>query len=341
MNKKKFAFWQYIIPWILLGIVIFFVVSSLDTDRYSSHFKLDTPIVTGEQEYYSEGSIIINPHKEQWLIDMIDRAEERVYVAVYTFTLPGLREALVRAYERGVDVRVILEKNPYNAASINRDTINFFIQNNVSYHLSDESQFAFMHAKYMVIDNDWIIETNNWTRSSFASNREIAIVGDDDSILEDLKQLFLADFAGNKGVIHDIRVLAGPTNVRERLIDFVHNTSKELSVYAPSLYDEGLIAALDDVCMSNISVRIIIALYDDTDMNSLHYPDCLEIRGIKTPTLHAKSLIREDAAFIGSFNYTSNSLENNREVGIFVQWLAREQLQKVFDSDWKKSVAIK
>lgn len=34
--------------------------------------------------------------------------------------------------------------------------------------------------------------------------------------------------------------------------------------------------------------------------------------------LHAKVLIRDgDSAFIGSFNYTKNSLERNREIGIF------------------------
>ena len=35
--------------------------------------------------------------------------------------------------------------------------------------------------------------------------------------------------------------------------------------------------------------------------------------------LHAKVLLRGDGtAFVGSFNYTKNSLENNREIGIFL-----------------------
>lgn len=47
------------------------------------------------------------------MIDMIDASERRAWVAVYTFTLPGLREALMRAQKRGVDVRVILERFPF------------------------------------------------------------------------------------------------------------------------------------------------------------------------------------------------------------------------------------
>jgi phosphatidylserine/phosphatidylglycerophosphate/cardiolipin synthase-like enzyme len=44
---------------------------------------------------------------------MIDDAKNRVWVSVYTFTLPDMREALQRAKKRGVDVRVILEKFPF------------------------------------------------------------------------------------------------------------------------------------------------------------------------------------------------------------------------------------
>jgi len=44
---------------------------------------------------------------------MIDKTEKRAWIAVYTFTLPSLREALVRAQKRGVDVRVMLEKFPF------------------------------------------------------------------------------------------------------------------------------------------------------------------------------------------------------------------------------------
>jgi len=44
---------------------------------------------------------------------MIDAAKNRVWVSVYTFTLPVMRESLQRAQKRGVDVRVILEKFPF------------------------------------------------------------------------------------------------------------------------------------------------------------------------------------------------------------------------------------
>jgi phosphatidylserine/phosphatidylglycerophosphate/cardiolipin synthase-like enzyme len=55
-----------------------------------------------------------------------------------------------------------------------------------------------MHAKYSLFDTSWVIETANWTRASFGSNREFFIAGDDASIYENLSSIFLADFAGGK-----------------------------------------------------------------------------------------------------------------------------------------------
>ncbi len=50
---------------------------------------------------------------ETWLVKKIDNSEKRVWVGVYTFTVPSLREALLRAKKRGVDVQIILEKFPF------------------------------------------------------------------------------------------------------------------------------------------------------------------------------------------------------------------------------------
>lgn len=51
-----------------------------------------------------------------------------------------------------------------------------------------------MHAKYSLFDARWIVETANWTRASFGSNREFFIIGNDTSIYENLSALFLIDF---------------------------------------------------------------------------------------------------------------------------------------------------
>lgn len=51
--------------------------------------------------------------------------------------------------------------------------------------------------------------------------------------------------------------------------------------------------------------------------------------------LHAKALIRDDSeAFVGSFNYTKNSLENNREMGLFLTGESVRNIMQTFEVDW-------
>jgi phosphatidylserine/phosphatidylglycerophosphate/cardiolipin synthase-like enzyme len=97
-----------------------------------------------------------------------------------------------------VDVRVILEKNPYGSTNINKETRLFFQENHIPFHESDHTQFAFMHAKYAIIDDNWIVETANWTRASFASNREFFMAGNEGSLKKNLENIFERDFSGDR-----------------------------------------------------------------------------------------------------------------------------------------------
>ncbi|MDO8593739.1 MAG: phospholipase D-like domain-containing protein, partial [bacterium] len=46
---------------------------------------------------------------DQELIALINEAEDYIYFAIYTFTLPSIADALVAAKKRGVDVRGIVD----------------------------------------------------------------------------------------------------------------------------------------------------------------------------------------------------------------------------------------
>jgi phosphatidylserine/phosphatidylglycerophosphate/cardiolipin synthase-like enzyme len=54
--------------------------------------------------------------------------------------------------------------------------------------------------------------------------------------------------------------------------------------------------------------------------------------------LHAKVMMKDKkSAFVWSFNYTQNSLENNREVWLFISGEMVKSISEAFESDWKLS----
>lgn len=316
----------------IFGAIIVFFVASFDLREYQQHHTKDIS-VSWARAYFSQGTLHVSPWNEAWILQKIQSAKKQVWVAVYTFTLPNLRESLLEAKKRGVDVRIILEKFPYGNTSINRETEKFFQENVLSFHLSWPEQFAFMHAKYMLIDDEWIIETANWTRTSFSTNREFFISGRDTDIYSNLRDIFEDDFRGKKGTSKYASLIVWPTNARIQMEKYIEETSQKLDIYTPSFTDSELLIKITQLCHAWKIIRILL---DKNDSEKPAYDTCLQVR-YRHWSLHAKSLIRDNQdAFVGSFNFTKNSLENNREIGLFISWEVVKSMAEIFASDWKQ-----
>ena len=53
--------------------------------------------------------------------------------------------------------------------------------------------------------------------------------------------------------------------------------------------------------------------------------------------LHAKLIVGQKLAYIGSQNLTETSLEKNRELGLLLQGSVVKQLQQKFNQDWSSA----
>lgn len=66
----------------------------------------------------------------------------------------------------------------------------------------------------------------------------------------------------------------------------------------------------------------------------------LDVRTSKKPIIHAKSaLVDRTYSYLGSENYSTNSLDNNREIGILTKTSPEfiKMFQEVFESDCPKA----
>ena len=50
------------------------------------------------------------------LVTNFEKASVSIHVLIYAFTMDGIREALIRARNRGVDVKVVMERDNVNAS---------------------------------------------------------------------------------------------------------------------------------------------------------------------------------------------------------------------------------
>ena len=113
------------------------------------------------------------------LLHRIDSAKYKIDAAIYSFTHKTIAKRLANAARRGVNIRVIFdrESNIHNR----RSQIGYLskFRNIRTYLLSGKARRegrrkGLMHMKLMVIDNRYLIfGSANWTYSAFGLNREI------------------------------------------------------------------------------------------------------------------------------------------------------------------------
>lgn len=112
------------------------------------------------------------PSCERLLVDTINGTKRSLLIQAYSFTSAPIAQAVVKAHERGVDVRVILDKSQvsekYTSATFLR---------NASIPLVIDSKPAIAHNKVMVFDQEAVFTGSfNFTRAAQNRNAENGMV---------------------------------------------------------------------------------------------------------------------------------------------------------------------
>ena len=106
------------------------------------------------------------------IIKAIDASEREVLVQAYGFTHNGIAQALVRAHERGVKVRVLLDQK---SQSTNRYVMGLLTDAQIE--LRQDGKHAIAHNKVVVIDQAIVITGSfNFTNSAASRNAENFLV---------------------------------------------------------------------------------------------------------------------------------------------------------------------
>ena len=130
-------------------------------------------------------SLSDNPKKA--IIANINQAQAFINIAMYTFTDKEIALALISARERGVKVRVYLDRSqvgsPYSVSSL-------LVQQGLKLRVSSNNYI--MHNKFAIIDNHLLLTGSyNWTASANNRNDENLMAIDDPEIIEIFQNQFV------------------------------------------------------------------------------------------------------------------------------------------------------
>ncbi|MCA9832843.1 MAG: hypothetical protein KC435_02780 [Thermomicrobiales bacterium] len=279
------------------------------------------------------------------MLNEITNARCTIDINMYLLSDDVIIGALADAEERGVDVRVILERNPFNTYGSQNDVF-VQLEGLGAEVIWSSGQFQYSHAKYMIVDNQVLVVTNqNFTGAGFNSNREFGIVTTDPAFVAQANAVFLADWLREDAVVGITSLIVSPVNARARIIELINGAEESVWLYAEVLRDEQFTQALDDAADRGVDVRVIVnPSTDDEDVPYFldAFDHGVQIRVQEKPYVHAKLIIVDGTkALVGSQNYSYTSLDRNREIGMIVDDAdSITRLTDVYLSDWVRAYPV-
>ncbi len=258
---------------------------------------------------------------------LISSAKKSIDMTMYELTDVTVTDALAKAAAAGIAVRVILDQNSEKTS--NTPAYNYLIQNKVSAHWANPA-YAVTHQKTITVDQATsAIMTLNLTPTDYATTRDFAVITNDAADVAAIEVTFNADFA-NKSITPPVgdNLVWSPTNSLSSLEGLINGATQSLLIsqeeFDESVIESALVAALK----RGVSVTLIqenennkytstltalkqagakIAVYTSTKSNAYY--------------IHAKAVLADyetaDAKlFLGSENFTADSLTKNRELGL-------------------------
>ncbi|MEM4367214.1 MAG: phospholipase D-like domain-containing protein [Candidatus Anstonellales archaeon] len=138
---------------------------------------------------------IFSPGEGEQIIYFIEGANETLDIEVYVFTSKDVLEALGRAEERGVRVRVLLERDV--AGDSNEQMFSKLEERGVEVRWAETS--GVMHSKFIIRDGkDVLVGSHNFTEAALVKNREASVVLSGREV-EEFREVFELDWASGSG----------------------------------------------------------------------------------------------------------------------------------------------
>lgn len=108
---------------------------------------------------------------ENAIIEWISRANKSIHILIYSFTLDSISDAIIDAYERGVDVKIVFEQEQITQYS------EYWKLKEVGVPVRNDTNPYSMHNKVMIVDEEIVITGSyNWSSSAENRNNENMIV---------------------------------------------------------------------------------------------------------------------------------------------------------------------
>jgi phosphatidylserine/phosphatidylglycerophosphate/cardiolipin synthase-like enzyme len=281
------------------------------------------------------------------LYTLINTAQSTIDMTMYELEDTTFLGDLIADCKRGVTVRVLLDASlemtnntpAYNQLNTSGANCSAVFSN---------TAFQATHQKTITIDGTTTaILTLNLQSQYYSTSRDFAFIENDPADIAAIEETFNEDYAagtpyqGTPGTsdFSDTPnsgddLIWSPTTAQQDMLSLITSATKTLLIENEELSAANIVSALETACKNGVTVHLVMSETSTTSPYSSYASNwvALEHAGCgvhvypDTATglyIHAKAVVADyglstQNAYVGSINYSIDSMTENRELGLYV-----------------------
>jgi phosphatidylserine/phosphatidylglycerophosphate/cardiolipin synthase-like enzyme len=299
-------------------------------------------------------SLIVEPGEIVPIDTMLTSARHSLDMTMYELADPVAEADLATDAARGVDVRVVLDRNREQYA--NTPAYDYLSAHGVKVHWAPSSYEA-THEKAVVVDAGYpgqaaLIMTLNLTSRYYATTRDFAVVDHGPADVAAIASVFNADYAGDQSApMPSGADLVWSPGSEPALLALIGSARHSLAVENEEMANAHVVSALIAAAKSGVVTHVIMT--DESAYRSnfsklvaagvdVHlYPDDSSALYIHAKVIVIDAGTASEKAFVGSENFSTASMGYNRELGITTNDPAIvNQLAKTLGQDYDGALPV-
>ena len=288
------------------------------------------------------------------LIQHIDAAKKTIHIASYETDLNDVAKALIRAKERGVDVRWITDDEAGLGADKKPGHGQFAMLKKAGIQVIDDGRGALMHDKFWLFDGETVwTGSTNITVSGMLQNNSNVIVIDSPELTAIYERQWAEMWAGNfnaksPSTVDQQKLTIDGTNIQvlfspedkaiSHIIPYVQGAKKSITFMAFTYTQDALGQAMIAAFKNNVKVSgVFEATGSDGEFSEMTPLYCAKIpvRQDGNPSFmhHKVIIIDEHIVITGSLNFTDNADQQNNENVIIID---NADIAKLYTAEFQR-----
>jgi cardiolipin synthase len=342
---------HFLVHCFVLSALVFTGCSNSEPSKSTT----DKVVVVENTPEESERLILTPEEVQAPIIEAINNAKEKIDLSNFHLSNRDVVKALIDASViRQVKIRIILDAGTLSKSAPAQKIVQDLKAANIEVKPGSKF-FSITHQKSFVIDGTTALVSSINLVTTAAKTRDFGLFIHNKNVIDEINSVFQADWDNadtNGGVtpaLENERLVWSPVNSLPKLRDLIMSAKSEIKVMVENLGSTEISEALIAKSKEGIAIQVLTpGCLIGNALRNRPFIKVLSENKIENkvssarsdaehPYVHAKMILVDNHLFyIGSENFSFNSLQRARELGIITDDSgAAKKITETFNHDWK------